>query len=239
MDSLQESWYLRKADIIKRLTPQELETLYASSQRITKTRNEEIWPDEDETPKAYIIDQGFLRVCRMNDDGKRFILAMLGPGDFFGSLTAGIDSDEQDEYWEVVRDVRLIAIDAAKFHETLGAHSDMTMRLAQMLEQRRRMLEKRLTSMLFKDVTARTAEVVIEFCSKFGEVSPKYPDQRRSFTLTHQELADLVGAARPVVSGVISDLTKLGILIKDGRLLTIDQEDELKRVAELGAKALA
>lgn len=234
-----EQWRLKKAEILGQLSPEQVQQLHRHSTRLTKCRGDALWLESDVDLKThvYIVDQGFLRVCELNDEGKRFIVSLMGPGDFFGSITPNPPEDLTDEYMEVVRDARIIAIEAPIFHQVISQHPDMVMRLANVLVQRQATFKKRMTSMLFKDVSARIAELLLDFEEEYGEVSLK-ASQQRVINLTHQEMADLIGAARPVVSSVVSDLVKLGLLGKQGRHLFIANHPEMLRVADLGSKAL-
>lgn len=238
MSSQESLWYSRKAQILKKLSPEETETLYAHSTRLLKTRGEIIWVDEEESPKVFVVDQGYIRICRVSDDGKRVILSILGPSEFFGALSPELKTSDPNECIEVVRDARLIAIDASVFQQTLQQHPEMSLRILQVLETRKRTLENRISSLLFKDVYARTAELLIELCQKHGQECPHAPGMLRDLHLTHQEIADLVGAARPTVSTIVGSFIKAKLLHKHNHFLCFTQMEGLKLIAELGIKAL-
>jgi CRP-like cAMP-binding protein len=108
------------------------------------------------------------------------------------------------------------------------------------LERRKRVLEKRITSILFKDVCARTAELLVDFVEKYGVECPEDEHKSsRDVVLTHQEVADFVGAARPVISSVISDMLKADILHKHSKALCVRDIERLKSLAEHGIKAFS
>jgi CRP/FNR family transcriptional regulator, cyclic AMP receptor protein len=232
-------WSVRKATIKEQFSEEEIKALYAHSTRFRKGKGEAIWIEEDETPKVYIVDEGYIRICLMNDDGKRLILSFMGPGEFFGAISPDMATMENEEYLEVVRNARLIAIEAKVFHDTLKKHPDMAINILKILENRKRMLEKRITSLLFKDVSARTAELLLEFSTRFGKECPYAASVTRDIPLTHQEIADLVGATRPVVSSVISDLMKADMIHKHDRVLCLNDLEGLKRIADQGIKAFS
>ena len=136
----------------------------------------------------------------------------------------------------------IIAIDAGIFQRVLGHHPRLVMRMANVIMARQEQFKRRMTSFLFKDVSARLAELLLQYISDYAETLPSDPEDANApaypiVSLTHQEIADLIGAARPVVSGIMSDWTKRGVLKKCGRLLVVHDEDRLQDLCELGSKA--
>lgn len=238
MDKRQSEWNIKKDSILQKLAPEEVEALDRHCDRILKKRGELIWVDEDDGAKVYIVDQGIIRLTKVSNEGKRLILGMLGPAQFFGAVTPALTQAEPYDSIEVVRDARLIAIDAKVFHEVLKNHPEMTMRMAQVLEDRRRNLERKITSLVFKSISARVAELLAELCERFSYTCPNSDGIQRDIALTHQEIADLAGAARPTVSSIISDLIKQGILEKHDQVLCVRDLDRLKEMADEETHAL-
>lgn len=140
MDQQQTAWFMRKEEILGQLTREELATLDANATRLRKEKGETIFLDEGEDQKLYIIDEGYARICHLTDDGKRFIIGVMGPGEFFGATTPDLSAAESEEIVEVVRNIRLIIIDARVFHDVLKAHPAMVLRLAQLTELKKRHL---------------------------------------------------------------------------------------------------
>ncbi|MCA9789678.1 MAG: Crp/Fnr family transcriptional regulator, partial [Cyanobacteria bacterium HKST-UBA05] len=205
MDQKTRQWKTKKAEILGQLGEDEIKQLYAHSIRLLKKRGDALWADMDIDTKGhvYILDQGFLRVCELNDDGKRFIVSLLGPGDFFGAILPDTQARETEDYLEVVRDARIIAIDAGIFQRVLGHHPRLVMRMANVIMARQEQFKRRMTSFLFKDVSARLAELLLQYISDYAETLPSDPEDANApaypiVSLTHQEIADLIGAARPV-----------------------------------------
>lgn len=239
MSSQESIWYNRKSAILSQLSEHELERLNTHTTRIQKVRGEIIWDEFEDNPRLYIVDKGYIRIYRINEEGKKVVLSFLGPGEFFGAISPNLSTFAEDECMEVIRNIRLIAIDAPVFHEVLKNHPEMMMRIMGFLERRARGLEKRISNMLFKDTCARTAELLIEVCEKYGEACPEQNDKICDVALTHQEIADMVGATRPVVSGIISDMLKAGIVQKHDRVLCLSNLKALQALAQDGVKAFA
>lgn len=239
MHSLQRLWYSKKENILKQLSEADLKRAYAHSVRIQKNRSELFWLDDEHKQYVYIVDQGYIRMCRTNEEGKRLITSIMGPSEVFGAVVPGLENAETDDYAEVVRDSRIIGIEAEIFHEILEKYPKLMIRLFQILEMRRRTMEKRMYSFLFKDVYARTVELLLELSEKYGEECPFATGVFRDVNLTHQEIADFLGVARPTISTVISELMKADLLHKHKQMLCINDWDGLVNIADEGSKALS
>lgn len=239
----QARWELRKNQILGQMAPADVTRLRQSSREIKRETGEAIFLEgDDETPKVYVVNEGYVRVCKISDDGRRFIVSVLGPGEFMGAVVPGISTAEDDEFLEVVRDVRLIELDASVFHEILTRHPQFSLRLAQLIEEKKRDLNKRLTGMLFKDTCARVVDLLVEMADKYGEVlaatANGKPVAYPCIALTHQEVADMVGATRPVVSKILSQLLKVGYIQKNGRFLCLTNMPMLEKTSTEGSKLL-
>jgi CRP-like cAMP-binding protein len=236
MERLQRQWYSKKESILQQLNAEEVKRIQQHSVRIQKKRGELFWLDSEEGRKVYILDVGYLRICRTSDDGKRFITEILGPSEIFGDVVPGLMHEDLEDYAEIVRDCRIIAIESDVFHDILKNHSPMMIRLIQIIESRRRAMAKRIYSTLAKDVCARTVELLLDVGQKYGESCPDDPEVYRDVQLTHQEIADLLGVARPTISTLISDLIKRGVLIKHKSTLCLKETAALFELAEEGFK---
>jgi CRP/FNR family cyclic AMP-dependent transcriptional regulator len=238
MQDNQLIWEQKKTKILEQLSPEEGKSLLAHSIRYTQDRGEIFYPSESDVPRIYIMDRGYIRFCRITEDGGRVITGFLGPADIFGSIFAPTKASNEADFIEVVREARLIGIETEAFKRVLQQHPNFMMRLLEILETRQQQLEHRVLSLVTKDVYAQTAEILIELSEKFGENCLEEPDLSRHIALTHQEIADLVGVARPTVSKIISELLKGGLLRKHNHHLCLNNKARLQSIADYGQKGL-
>lgn len=238
MQDSQLIWEQKKSKILEQLSADEMNALLSHSTRHNKARGELFYPNESDTPRIYILDRGYIRFCRITEEGGRLITGFLGPADLFGSIFPNAKANPEADFIEVVREARLIGIEADIFKGILQKHPSFLMRLVEIMESRQQQLENRVLSLVTKDVYAQTAEILLELSEKFGENCLEEPDLSRHIALTHQEIADLVGVARPTVSKIISELLKAGYLRKHQQHLCLHNKTGLQTVADQGQKGL-
>ena len=97
-----------------------------------------------------------------------------------------------------------------EFRRLLQQHPDTSWEFVATLARRQRQMERRLEGFAFKRVEARLAETFRELSGGFAMRCEHGFGQH--LRLSQQELADLVGASRPVVSTILNRLRDQGVL---------------------------
>ena len=78
---------IRKLPLFSSLGDEQLKQVAQLAFQKTFSKESVIFFEEDEGDSLFIINTGKVKVAKFSDDGKEFILAMLGPGDFFGDMS--------------------------------------------------------------------------------------------------------------------------------------------------------
>ncbi len=234
----QPYWNSQKTNILSQLCTEEFVYLKQHTETVTKKKGEILWSSKPKTPEVILVDEGYVRICALTPEGRRFIMGVLGPGEFYGAINPEFSTMNDGEILEIVRDAKLYRIQSDVFQQIIATHPTFAMRLAYILENQKRTLQHQLMSILFKDVTSRVASLLVDFCERYSMPCPYQDGHSTDIPLTHQEIADMIGAARQVVSGIISKLIKADIIHKHDRLLCVVNKEALLDVAENGARAL-
>ncbi len=166
----------------------------------------------DESDSLYVILEGKVRVYLSDDSGKEVILRTQGPGEYFGEL-AIIDSAPRSASVITVETTRVSLVTRAGFEQCMREHEDLALQLIRSLATRVRSLTENVRNLALLDVYGRVARTLLSLArDQDGE-------QVISQRLTHQELANMVGASREMVSRIMKDLTEGGyIVIQDRRI---------------------
>ncbi len=157
---------------------------------------------------VFCVLEGQVTIARDIDDGETMTTAVLAAGDFFGPALGGAAKCEDAA--KAKGAVTIWRAPVTEFRSLLQQHPDAAWQFVSTLAQRQRQMERRLEAFAFKRVEARLAET-------FRELSGGFPMRcehgfGRHLRLSQQELADLVGATRPVVSTILNRLRDRGVL---------------------------
>lgn len=157
---------------------------------------------------VFCVLDGQVTLARVNAAGAILTTAVMVAGEFFGSALGGADKAEDTAKAKGSVLVWRAPID--EFRRLLLHHPDISLQFVSLLARRQRQMERRLEGFAFKRVEARLAETFRELSGGFAMRCEHGFGQH--LRLSQQELADLVGASRPVVSTILNRLRDKGVL---------------------------
>lgn len=206
--------FLRRVPMFAGLTDPQLDTLASASLRRSFPRNRTIVAEGEPSQSLYLLLSGRAKVQRSDSEGKEVILAMIGPGEFFGEMSL-IDDAPRSASVITTEPCDFIAIQKDSFKSTLAQSPDMAMQIMRGLVKRLREADKKIETLALLDVYGRVARVLLDFSETIdGErvVKGKLP---------RQEIAKMIGASREMVSRVMKGLESDGFISSEpeGRLV--------------------
>ncbi len=175
------------------------------------SKGETIIHQDGEGDSMYLIISGRLKVVSTIEDGKEALLDFLHDGDYFGELSL-FDQESRSASVIAVEDSILIRISRAELLGFLERHPEANLILLRSLAKRIRGITNNLSSLAQLDVYGRIARVLLqEAVDEQGElVTPR---------MTQQDIGEMVGASREMVSRILKDLRIGGyISIQDKRI---------------------
>jgi CRP-like cAMP-binding protein len=157
---------------------------------------------------VFCVLDGQVTLARVNAAGAILTTAVMVAGEFFGSALGG--GDKAEDTAKAKGSVRVWRAPIDEFRSLLLHHPDVSLQFVALLARRQRQMERRLEGFAFKRVEARLAETFRELSGGFAMRCEHGFGQH--LRLSQQELADLVGASRPVVSTILNRLRDKGVL---------------------------
>ena len=116
------------------------------------------------------------------------------------------------------------------FDQYLAMHPSVTVKLTKLIGLRLRKIQSRVEDLVFRDVPARLAHLLVELSKSDGVKETN--GIRLKAKLTHQEMANLIGCSRETVSTVMGQFRDASLLQMDGRTITILNEKELSKLLD-------
>src|ERR671937_3037557 len=77
---------LAQVDLFWALTPEELESLHTRARRRRSPKGTVIFVEGDPGTSLYVIETGHVKIVLTSPEGKELVLAVRGPGEFFGDM---------------------------------------------------------------------------------------------------------------------------------------------------------
>ncbi len=182
-------------------------------------RHERIYSRRERSRKLYLLLKGVARLSGVNRSGEFELTALISPGEMFGVsavLPDNINRFQCDAYTEC----EVAIIDAQQFVNILlnTPLNDFQIVIGMLLSNMEQIFA--INRAMFRLPVGDRLRTVLDYLAgKFGT-----PDARGTVVdlpVTHQDLADLVGATRPVITMQLRELERKGIVIKRRRRLFI------------------
>ena len=167
-------------------------------------KNAIIISQDDESYSLYVILSGRVKVFVSGEDGREAVLNYQGAGDYFGDL-ALIDKQPRVASVMATEASKFMIISREDFLTCLSRNPEIAINLIKPMTSRMRMLAKNVSSLALMDVYGRVARTLLDQATeKDGEMV--------TGRITQQEIADMVGASRAMVSRILKDLKQGGYI---------------------------
>ncbi len=206
----------RQFSLFDQLAPEYAESLRAFGAARKYPANTILIHEGDDSDCLYLIEDGECKVSS-SENGREVILGFIGASQYFGELSM-LDGAPRSSTVMTTKTSRIRSVSAVRFREFLHAHPDAALGLLQALARKIRALTESVRSLALNDVYRRVVKVLMEL----SEDAEEGRDVTRR--LTHQEIADMVGASREMVSRILRELNVGGYISVDKQRIHINRK---------------
>jgi CRP-like cAMP-binding protein len=204
------------------LEPGVRERLLADAKRTSVARGESVYSPFDAADCVYVVESGRVKIVRSNASGSESIVGIRNPGDLFGELTWMTPGAQRATSAIALDPGDVCRLDAALFERRLRADSALAASFARGIALRLSAIELELTELAGKSVPGRLVDVLGRLASEHG-VPEKDGTLRIALSLTHKDLADLIGTSRETLTKELSVLADVGLLRVEHRTIVLRQ----------------
>ena len=193
----------------------------SSARTLTVKKGQLVFGPGSPGDAAYLVVAGKVKISQHTSAGPSNVL-VLGPGEVFGEL-ALFDGDAEAPSAHAVTAVTLCALDRDVLDELLEAHIDVATWLIRHLARRLRRTNDVTADLVFSDVAARLAQVLLDLAEQFGREDDGAVLVDHG--LTQRELAQIAGTTRESVNKTLASYAARGwisVAIRSVRILDLD-----------------
>jgi len=182
--------------------------------------------------EIFILATGRVKIFELTADGKEVILWFCTAGELFGisdALTANEIGTRRINarscgYTEV------LSVNYQDFLQFVARFPKVSLPLLQLLSFRLREISEVLSDVTSVDVASRVLKLLRRLGNHYGRrvehgIFLELP-------ITHQEMADMIGASRQTVTTVLGDLKRRGLIQMEHRSMFIFEENWVKPLVE-------
>jgi CRP/FNR family cyclic AMP-dependent transcriptional regulator len=205
---------LREIPLFSRLDDKALGDLEKAAIKRAYPKNTILISKGDKSDQLFVVLKGKLKVAITDASGKEIIVSFLGSGDYFGEM-AMIDGDSRSATIVTTQASEVLTISRYDFHRTLMSSPELMFELLKVLARKVRIATDKLESLAFEDVYGRLVKLLIQLARPHDEVWIVED------SLTHQEIANMIGSSREMVTRILTALTSGGYISVDKKRITI------------------
>ncbi|UVI30264.1 Crp/Fnr family transcriptional regulator [Paenibacillus spongiae] len=220
MDKL---WYLSKIRIFEALSSedlQELDQMAPMTHFNALPKNIIVQSPDLKRDGLFFVKKGKLRVFKINGEGRQFTAAILGPGNMFGEVDS-FSFETHDVYIETIEESLICSVMKEHFEKFLIKRPELALRFLKELSERLKERDELIEKLALGHVKERILHLLLKLSEQFGVEEDGYV--KIDFALTHQEIANMIGATRESVTGFLKELSIKGLIRTSRKQISINQ----------------
>jgi CRP/FNR family cyclic AMP-dependent transcriptional regulator len=203
-------WYIDKVNLFSIFCPHKFADLKEEHQFKNYKKGEFIYFTDDPSISIYLLVEGKVKILYYTDDGDEVIKSVLAKGDVFGELSI-LGEEKRKDFAIVVQDnTSICQLTIDQMQDLMKKNLNFALKINKLIGLRIRKLERRVDSLVFKDVRTRMLEFIREFAEEKGE--EKGESYQIDHFLTHKDMADLIGTTRQTVTTLLNEMKSEGII---------------------------
>lgn len=215
-------WYVQASHFLDKLPNATQEDLLSIADEHHYAKSELIFTAGTESEYVYILKSGQIKIYELSPQGKEMILWFCFPGEVFGlsEITRGA---KRSVYAHACTPSDIYVIKRTEFNEFLISHPPASMAIIDLLSCRLRGLSGMLSNLTSDDVASRVIKLLTRMSILYGV--EKQDILYLNIHLTHQDIADMIGASRQTVSSTINQLKRDGLISIDNHSIHINKSN--------------
>ena len=183
-----------------------------------------------EPEKVYIVEHGYVRLGATQADGRLTIRALLGKASIFGDLPFCPATSEQNGVAVASGETYVLELKRHALEAAVQQDEALRQLLLEIYGLQFRFLDRRLQWQFVMPLERRIATVLLDLMCFGGKPCPHHPGYVLDIRLTHQELSELVLAARSNVTPILNTLRVQSVISYSRAYICLRTLDALAKI---------
>ena len=213
--------FLATVPLFRSLAPAEVAAFSQLVREKSYPKGSVILFEDDPGDSLFVVRDGRVKVVLVAEDGREVILGILGVGEHFGELSL-IDDQPRSAHVVAMEDSGLLVLRREDFKRRVEANPAVAWALLIELSHRLRRADDKIGSLVLLDVPGRIARVLLDAANEGGAELIEKP-------LTHQTIANVIGASRETVSRAMRDFVEAGWITTERRRIRVMDRAALEK----------
>ena len=208
---------LKKISLFSSLDDESLNYLQRVAVKKNFAKNTILFSKGDQSDALYIICSGKAKAVIHDENGREIVIATFGAGEYFGEISF-LDGEERSATVMTREPTEMLVINRNDFKDLLFSNPDAVLHLLKELLKKIRKATGQVENLAFMDVYRRISSLFDDLAT------PQDNEWLIEDKLTHQEIANMVGSSREMVSKILKQLQVGGYISIDKKRITIHKK---------------
>jgi CRP/FNR family transcriptional regulator, cyclic AMP receptor protein len=210
-----------------------LDSLFSSSKTTVYAPGEIILSAEEKPPGVLYLEDGFVKMNTVFNDGRELTLNIFKPGTYF-PMTWVISNIENSYFYYALTTVKIKRLPKSEFTNFLNSNPDILWDLTSRILVGLNGILSNVQHLLSGNSYNRVVSAILLSARRFGkknsagQISVQVP-------LTHQDIANIAGITRETASLCIGKMMEKGLIIHRYRHTTVLSLPLLEKESQMGS----
>lgn len=208
MDHIQ---YLSQFNLLQSLSRQDLIEMDKLTIVTTFPKHAFIQTPDTFVESLFFVKRGKVRLYRLNEEGKQFTVALLNEGNIFGEMK-DVSLGTRGLFIEAVEESDICKMDRDRFEDYLIQHPQFMMNMIKAISGRLSHMSSLAQHLALGKLHDKVIHILTELSGRFGVEEGDDGFSVINMSISHQEIAHLIGMSREAVSVALKELADAGMI---------------------------
>ena len=191
------------------------------------SRGEFLCKEGDKSSALFIVNQGKVKLCKHNRDGKEQILSILSDGSMFGEYYLFSDYEPYNFSAVALDEVKICMLSKKDMDYLFSKHPDIIRKVIAELANKLVKTEKLAQNLSTLNTDSKVAYILIELAEEYGKEVRGHIEM--NIPITREEMASYAGVTRETMSRKLNAFEKSGwIETRGNKVLIIKNAQAIK-----------
>lgn len=215
--------YLTAIEIFRDLSRGEIEAIDRQLSMSSSPAGNVFYMPEETGEVLFLLKKGTVQLYRLSPEGKKIVVATLGPGAVFGEMSL-IGQGMHNTFAEAIDECKLCIMSRVDLERLMREKPQVAFRIVEALGERLVQMERQLEDVAFKSIPARLASLLLRLAEE--------QESQDVSGYTHQDLGEMLGTYRETVTQTLNDLKADGLIEIGRRRVTLVDKEKLEDIAQ-------
>jgi CRP/FNR family cyclic AMP-dependent transcriptional regulator len=177
--------------------------------------------------EVYLLRSGHVKVSATTPTGRELLLAIRGPKELVGELSA-LDDQPRSATIVAIEPVEALALGHGRFRALVTEQPELALQVMRLLTERLRDADSKRVQLGGYTTLARVAFCLLELCERFG--SAAVGGVEIALPVSQDELAGWAGASLESVARALATMRGLGWIETGRRAIRVRNLDAIRQV---------